>query len=97
MDLGVFVRRGISIGPLYHDTNVVFGPALVEAYKLESRIAKFPRILVSDQVYTASQNGIVHFPDQGSSAVYRPCDFLRRDSDRQYHLDCLTTALLLRH
>lgn len=94
MDLGVLVRGGISIGPLYHDTNVVFGPALIEAYKLESRSAKFPRILVSDHVYIASQDGIVYFHDQGNSAVYRPCEFLRRDSDRQYHLDCLTTALI---
>jgi len=94
MDLGVLVRGGISIGPLYHDTNIVFGPALIEAYKLESRSAKSPRVLVSEQVFIASQNGIVYFPDQGTSAVYRPCEFLRRDSDRQYHLDCLTTALI---
>ncbi len=94
MDLGVLVRGGISIGPLYHDTNIVFGPALIEAYKLESRGAKSPRILVSGKVYIASQDGIVYFPDQGNSAVYRPCEFLKRDSDRQYHLDCLTTALI---
>jgi hypothetical protein len=94
MDLGVLVRGGISIGPLYHDNNIVFGPALIEAYRLESRVAKSPRILVSGKVHIASQNGIVYFPDQGSSAVYRPCEFLRRDSDRQYHLDCLTFALI---
>lgn len=94
MDLGVLVRGGISFGPLYHDTSVVFGPALIEAYQLENRCAKFPRILVSEPVFIASQEGIVFFADQGSHAVYRPCEFLRRDSDRLYHLDCLTTALI---
>lgn len=94
LDLGVLIRGGVSLGPLYHDAGVVFGPALVEAYHLESRCAKFPRILVSEAVFNASQEGLVAFPEQGSQSVYRPCEFLRRDSDRLYHLDCLTTALL---
>lgn len=94
LDLGVLVRGGVALGPLYHDASVVFGPALIEAYHLESRCAKFPRILVSEAVFNASQEGLVAFPEQGSQAAYRPCEFLRRDSDRFYHLDCLTTALL---
>jgi hypothetical protein len=94
LDLGVLVRGGVAIGPLYHDASIVFGPALVEAYHLESRCAKFPRILVSESLFTASQEGIVFFPEQGTQAAYRPCEFLRRDSDRLYHVDCLTTALI---
>lgn len=94
LELGVLVRGAIALGPLYHDGSIVFGPALIEAYHLESRCAKFPRILVSEAVFNASQEGLVAFPDQGSQAAYRPCEFLRRDSDRLYHLDCLTTALL---
>jgi len=94
LDLGVLVRGGVALGPLYHDGSVVFGPAIIEAYHLESRCAKFPRILVSESVFAASQEGLVAFPDQGPQAAYRPCEFLRRDSDRLYHLDCLTTALL---
>lgn len=94
LDLGVLVRGGVCFGPLYHDGSVVFGPALVEAYHLESACAKSPRILVSEAVFNASQEGRVFFPDQGSQAVYRPCAFLRRDSDRLYHIDCLIAALI---
>jgi hypothetical protein len=43
---GYFARGGIAKGRLYHDQNTVFGPALVEAYRLESQVAKFPRIVV---------------------------------------------------
>lgn len=94
LDLGVLVRGGIALGLLHHDENIVFGPALIEAYHLESWCAKFPRIVTSEAVFDASQEGLVAFPDQGPQAAYRPCEFLRRDSDRLYHLDCLTTALL---
>jgi hypothetical protein len=94
LDLGVIVRGAVAMGELYHDASVVFGPAIIEAYHLETRCAKFPRILVSESVFAASQEGVIAFPDQGSQAAYRPCDFLRRDADRLYHVDCLTTALL---
>jgi hypothetical protein len=43
---GYFARGGITKGLLYHDNHMVFGPALVEAYRLEKEIAKYPRIVV---------------------------------------------------
>jgi hypothetical protein len=43
---GYFARGGMTKGRLYHDHSTVFGPALVEAYRLESQIAKFPRIVI---------------------------------------------------
>ncbi|MBF4695098.1 hypothetical protein [Fusibacter ferrireducens] len=41
-------RGGISKGLLYHDDKVVFGPALNEAYSLESKVANYPRVIISD-------------------------------------------------
>ncbi|USQ12956.1 hypothetical protein J2N86_09605 [Legionella lytica] len=46
------IRGGIALGSLYHKDHVIFGPALVESYKLELNEAKFPRILISDKVIT---------------------------------------------
>lgn len=42
----VLVRGGITSGELYVDGDVVFGPALVEAYLLEDKCAKDPRIII---------------------------------------------------
>ncbi|KTC78705.1 hypothetical protein [Legionella cincinnatiensis] len=50
LEKGFLLRGGISVGKLYHIDNIIFGPALVEAHKLESNEAKFPRILISDKV-----------------------------------------------
>lgn len=94
LNLGVLVRGGIAQGLLCHDADVVFGPALIEAYHLESRCANFPRILVSQGVHDASHNEIVHFQSEGTESVYILCELLRRDADRLYHLDYLTTTLL---
>lgn len=43
---GYFARGGITKGNLYHGRDMVFGPALVEAFHLEVDIAKYPRIIL---------------------------------------------------
>ena len=47
---GYFVRGAVVKGNLYHDERMVFGSALVEAFKLESEVAHFPRIMVMSDV-----------------------------------------------
>jgi hypothetical protein len=47
---GFLCRGAVTKGALYHDDRIVFGEALIRAHKLESRIAKFPRILLEDAV-----------------------------------------------
>jgi hypothetical protein len=43
---GFFVRGAVVKGPLYHDERMVFGKALVDAYRYESEVARYPRIIV---------------------------------------------------
>lgn len=47
---GILCRGGIAFGELYHDDEIVFGPALNEAYTLESEIAKYPRVVVGPDI-----------------------------------------------
>lgn len=42
----MLIRGGIVIGQLYHDSNTVFGPALNEAYNMENKTAKNPRVII---------------------------------------------------
>jgi hypothetical protein len=44
------IRGGIAKGPLYHNKNIVFGKALIDAYQLESGLANYPRVLVAPEV-----------------------------------------------
>lgn len=46
---GVLVRGGIDIGEVYHDKNYIFGNGVVRAYMIESKISKYPRIVISDR------------------------------------------------
>jgi hypothetical protein len=44
---GVLVRGGITVGDIFATPARVFGPALIEAYEIESRVAVHPRLVVS--------------------------------------------------
>ena len=43
----LLIRGAVTRGLIYHKDNVVYGPALVEAYDLERRVAFYPRIVLS--------------------------------------------------
>jgi hypothetical protein len=65
MRLGLLIRGGATIGQLYHSGNVVFGEAMVEAYQLESRVSKYPRISVSHKIYSRTNESIFIKDDNG--------------------------------
>ncbi|WP_339436492.1 hypothetical protein [Pseudomonas sp. EL_65y_Pfl1_R32] len=46
---GFFLRAGVTIDDIYHDKDMVFGPALNRAYILEST-GDYPRIILDDKV-----------------------------------------------
>jgi hypothetical protein len=47
---GFYVRGGIALGTAYFDENMIFSNALIKAYDIESKIAKYPRIVIDDEV-----------------------------------------------
>ena len=45
LNKGVYIRGGMTYGKLYHENNICFGPAMVEAYSLEQE-AIYPIIII---------------------------------------------------
>jgi len=64
---GLFVRGGVSIGDLFIDDNTVFGPSLIQAYRIESQIAQEPRILLSDEVFEILKSQMEYYKHQFDS------------------------------
>lgn len=47
---GIPVRGSIVCGDYHYKDEILISPALAEAYKLESKFARYPRVLVSDSL-----------------------------------------------
>ena len=97
LGIGVLLRGGISLGLIYHFDRTVFGPALIDAYRLENKVAIYPHILFSDEVIEAAKQFSPRKEDPKNSEFYSQecCLLMRRDFDGLYHLDYLNNRGLL--
>lgn len=88
----VFFRGAITYGHLYHDKNICFGPALVDAYMIEEGVAVYPRVVIDD---IAIEEGVRL--KSVSNSTEEEKDFLKkiikRDIDGKHYLDYLTSIL----
>lgn len=48
---GLLIRGAIAKGKLHHKNGVMFGPAFIEAYRIEQAVAKYPRVVLSKETY----------------------------------------------
>jgi hypothetical protein len=81
LEIGFLIRGGATIGKLYHANGVVFGEALVDAFRLESRTSVYPRVVMSKQ--------LVERPRWFSHPDIRSCD-----QDGLWHFNYIQELLL---
>lgn len=94
--LGLFIRGGITIGKIYHKEGMVFGPALNSAYELESKHAKYPRILLDEKIYKEWSEGQLHSAWRTFRDDYYFYDFIRQLQEFPYnekHLNPIKNAI----
>lgn len=53
-EVGIMIRGGLTAGLLYHKGTISFGPAFVDAYHLECKKAKYPRIIIDPKLLTST-------------------------------------------
>ncbi len=94
-------RGGIAYGDLYYDENraLLFGPAINRAYYLESKIAKYPRIVidsfVAEQVSSYINKFIDNAPEFMKDTIFQTNgEIIVLDSDEQYYLNYFNSIKL---
>ncbi len=78
---GYFVRGGLVKGKLVHTTKTIYGSGLVNAFDLENKVARYPRIMVTSEVY---QDAVVQHAIDHEAAT-----FLTWGSDGPYFIHSL--------
>jgi hypothetical protein len=83
---GFLLRGAVTVGPLLHTKDHLLGPAMVRAYELESRVAKYPRVIVDPTVLNlANARPASHHTGEEELAYVK--GFLRKDIDGQLFVD----------
>jgi hypothetical protein len=83
---GILCRGAVSLGKFIHTDSYLFGPALVEAYTLESRAAMYPRIILDRPIIEAGAQNSANNHSFSQEKKYLT-DLLDQDSDGMYFID----------
>lgn len=86
---GMLCRGGIARGKLIHTPELLFGPAMVDAYTLESKAANYPRVILDQSIIDAgvAAHARHHGPDDEKESILR---LLAKDGDGMYYIDYIT-------
>lgn len=77
IEKGILFRGGLTIGNIIHRENgTVFGQGLIDAFKLESTNAKYPRIILSDKLLKD-----LNYPIEGKRNRYPYHQYVERFED----------------
>ena len=91
-------RGGVSYGDVYYEKgrSLIFGPAVNRAYTLESKIAKYPRIVIDDfiaeKVLEYNNEILLNEPEilrESKSQING--DIVLKDTDDKYYLNYLNS------
>lgn len=88
LDKGVYIRGGMTYGKLYHENNICFGPAMIEAYSLEQE-AIYPRIIIDKKTIEKALEspGLDRYP-----ITFKEIKNLIKIEDNIYYIDFLSNA-----
>ncbi len=88
---GILCRGAITYGKLIHTDEFLFGPALAEAYILESKAALYPRIILhEDLIEFAGNTNRFHKDSELEKEFIKK--ILEKDSDGMYFIDYFASA-----
>ncbi len=93
----ILCRGAVSYGKLYHNKNLIFGPALVDAYETESKAALYPRVILDNSVLDIMK---YHYSLENTHS-YRKIRFdsdiksyLKTDTDDKFYIDYFTGSMM---
>ena len=89
IESGMMCRGAITIGDIYHKSknrSLLFGPAVIDAYEMESKCAIFPRVIVA-KVLEQRQSNLRSRSNRTKDRRSLSAKYLSRDSDDFLYVD----------
>lgn len=87
---GILTRGGIAFGKHFQDEKTLYSEALIKAYNLETKRAKFPRIIIEQDLL----DWVTNDRDTTADQIREIHELSISDKDGEIFLDYLSTDLL---
>lgn len=87
---GFFIRGGLAVDQLFMDRNSVYGAALLEAYRLESKVAVNPVVVLCDNTMKLVDKHITYY----SGEIAPQLRHVLKGPDGRYFLNYLTECIV---
>lgn len=84
MEHDVLLRGGITIGDIIHNEKMIVGPAMIDAYTLESKCAINPRIIIDSNVIPLFEKT---FDRCKTNNHFNDTTLINKDNDDRYYID----------
>lgn len=81
----IIVRGAVTKGKIYHSNTSVFGPALIDSYLKEIRIAKYPRIIFDKEIAAIVNKYPYSESDPWDSSLKQK--LIKFDKDKIWYID----------
>lgn len=88
---GILCRGALSYGKMIHNDKFLFGPALVDAYLIETKAALYPRIIVSQELIKMAGK----YPSRNHDSemeIKHVLELLKEDTDGMFYIDYFLAA-----
>ena len=88
---GMLCRGAVSKGKLIHTGKMLYGPAFIDAYRLESNAALYPRVILDDLIVEIGMSAHArhNLEEHERQSIM---SLLCRDSDGMYYINYITGA-----
>jgi len=89
----IICRGAISYGKLIHTKDIIFGPALVDAYETETKAAMYPRVILDKSIIDIGKKYHSYrgkkFDNETVNNIleYLTTENLQKDTDEKYYID----------
>lgn len=90
---GILVRGAVTVGNIVKSYREIYGPAILQAYELESRTAIFPRIVIDERILTELKRNILLRRHDFRTEMEYLSVFLHTDNKNVTFVDYLRGAL----
>lgn len=88
-EFNILLRGGIVIGDVIHNAQMIVGPAMIDAYQLESKCAFSPRIVIDPKVSFRFNKILKKTKDDGTC---NDTTIIHKDSDDTSYIDYFNFA-----